>query len=138
MATPGSSRTILVAEDNPFIREMLTHQLRMLGYRSLVVEDGVEALGAWREGDFALLLTDLQMPGLDGYALARLIRGDPSRVALPIVLLTADAEVDIERCAVASIDDFLTKPASLATLRGVLEKWLGPVATMRPATDASA
>jgi len=62
---------VLVADDHPVNRALLTRQLAILGLESEVVEDGEEALRAWQGQDFALLLTDCHMPVMDGYALTR-------------------------------------------------------------------
>jgi CheY-like chemotaxis protein len=126
-------RPILVAEDNAISRELLMHQLRMLGRDAVAVADGEAAIRAWREGDFALLVTDLEMPGLNGYELASLIRSGATRPDAPIVLLTAGDAAEDEPCAAAAVNDILTKPAGLAALRAVLEKWLGPALPVVPA-----
>ena len=127
MESAAGHRTILLAEDNAIVRDMLMHQLRLLGREAVAVEDGIAALDAWRGGAFSLLLTDVQMPRLDGYGLAVAVRGEETHGAIPIVVLTAsDSAVETDRCAAAGVDDVLTKPASLATLRRVLDKWLGP------------
>ena len=123
----ASSRTILVAEDNMISRELLLHQLAVLGRPAVAAADGNAAIRAWREGDFALLLTDVEMPGLSGYELARLIRSGSARVDAPIILLTAGGTTSRSQHGDSTvIDDVLIKPASIATLRAVLEQWLGP------------
>jgi two-component system, sensor histidine kinase and response regulator len=122
------NRTILVAEDNEVSRQLLMHQLAVLGRPVIAVADGHEAIRAWRSGDFALLLTDLEMPGLNGYEVARLIRSGTTRVEAPIILLTAGKGSPRDQHGDETvIDDVLIKPASLATLRVILEQWLGPV-----------
>jgi len=126
-------RTILVAEDNEISRDLLVHQLRMLRREAVAVEDGSQAIRAWREGDFSLLMTDLEMPGLNGYELACLIRSESVRADAPIILVTAGAgAADSPHHAAAAISDILSKPASLAALRGMLERWLGPAAPAEP------
>jgi len=122
------NRTILVAEDNEVSRQLLMHQLAALGRPAIAVADGHEAIRAWRSGDFALLLTDLEMPGLSGYEVARLIRSGTTRVEAPIILLTAGkGSARDQHGDETVIDHVLIKPASLATLRVILEQWLGPV-----------
>jgi two-component system sensor histidine kinase/response regulator len=123
-------RAVLVAEDNAISREILLHQLEMLGCEAVGAEDGATAVRAWRGGEFALLLTDLQMPGLDGYELAALIRSEESAQRMPIVALTANvADAEANRCVTVGMNDYLTKPASLATLRRVVDRWIGSAAT---------
>lgn len=122
---------VLVAEDNAISREMLLHQLELLGCEAVAAEDGAAAARAWRDGQFALLLTDLQMPGLDGYQLATLIRSEESAERMPIVALTANAaDAEADRCVAVGMNDYLTKPASLATLRRVVDRWIGSAATI--------
>ncbi|HEY4956514.1 MAG TPA: response regulator [Caldimonas sp.] len=129
---------ILVAEDNPISRDLLMYQLQVLGRDAIAVRDGSEAIAAWRSGDFGLLLTDHEMPGMSGCELACLVRGGSWRPDAPIVLLTAGAATGDSMHAGALIDEVLIKPASMATLREVLEKWLGPVRAAEPAPRAAA
>lgn len=123
---------ILVAEDNAISRELLMHQLKTLGRDAVAVSDGGEAITAWRDGDFGLLLTDHEMPGMSGCELACLVRGGMWRPDAPIVLLTAGTANGNSMHAGALIDEVLIKPASLATLREVLDKWLGAVRPAEP------
>jgi two-component system capsular synthesis sensor histidine kinase RcsC len=132
--TPDPARpSILVAEDNEISRELLRLQLDRLGCDVVVARDGAEAAAAWRAGSFAMLFTDLQMPALDGYGLARLIRAEEGAVALPIVALTADAAgAEIELCGAAGMNECVVKPVSLTVLRGVLDRWCGTGAFAAP------
>jgi PAS domain S-box-containing protein len=117
---------ILVAEDNDINQRVIMRQLASLGFAADVADDGRKALGRWQSGDYALLLTDLHMPEMDGYELAAAIREierDDRR--LPIIALTANALYgEAERCLAAGMDDYLSKPARLEELRAMLEKWL--------------
>ncbi|MEI8394827.1 MAG: response regulator [Rhodospirillaceae bacterium] len=116
---------ILVAEDHPVNREVIKRQLALLGYRAELAEDGIAALEAWRTGRFALILTDCQMPEMDGYELARAIRleeqGSGRRV--PIIAVTASAMAeDIQRCLSAGMDVCVTKPIEVITLKREIER----------------
>jgi CheY-like chemotaxis protein/HPt (histidine-containing phosphotransfer) domain-containing protein len=97
-----------------------------LGYVADLADDGREALARWHQGNYALLLTDLQMPNMDGFELAAAIRRSESDAQhLPIVVLTANAlKLAERRCKVAGMDDYLTKPVLLDQLQAMLEKWL--------------
>ncbi len=119
-------RRILVAEDNEINQLVIQHQLQLLGYAADVADNGREALRRWEGGDYALLLTDLHMPELDGYELTAAIRqGDAGRPRIPIVALTANALKDeLERCRAAGMDDYLSKPVAVADLGAMLERWL--------------
>jgi len=129
---------ILVAEDQDINRRITTLQLRELGFVADCVENGREAVRAVRDGGYDLVLMDVQMPELDGYAAARAIReaelGTGER--LTIVALTASAlERDRQACLAAGMDDYLAKPIQLESLRAVLERWLS--APLENATCAS-
>ena len=119
-------RLILVAEDDEINQKVILQQLALLGYAAEIASDGMEALRLWREGGYALLLTDLHMPNMDGYALAEAIRREEAgRRHLPILALTANAQRGEARRARASgVDEYLTKPVRLHLLGSVLEKRL--------------
>ena len=125
-------RLVLVAEDNPINRKVIRRQLALLGLASEVVDDGLQALERWRSGRYALLLTDLHMPGLDGYELTARIRAEePVGQRLPVVALTATALYgEAERCRAAGMDDYLSKPVTRERLATTMERWL-PVVTAR-------
>ena len=119
-------RLILVAEDNETNRKVVLRQLALLGFAADVVNDGRQALECWQSGDYALLLTDLHMPELDGYELTAAIRAKKEGTRhVPIVALTATAlQGEAERCRAVGMDDYLSKPVQLAQLKAMLEKWL--------------
>ena len=117
---------ILVAEDDGTNQKVLLRQLNLLGYSAELASDGREALELWRRGSYAMLLTDLHMPVLDGYGLAAAIRREePAQGHFPIVALTANAlRGEANRALAAGMDDYLTKPLQLPALREAVEKWL--------------
>ncbi len=135
------SHLILVAEDDPTNQKVVKRQLQTLGFACEVASDGLAALALWRTGRFDILLSDLHMPELDGYELARQIRKeehDCDSVRTPILALTANAlageEVHARACG---IDDYLTKPISLKALHRALTHWLPDVGRITPEPDAS-
>jgi PAS domain S-box-containing protein len=119
-------RLILVAEDNETNQKVILEQLAVLGHTADVADDGLEAMERWQSGVYALLLTDVHMPKMDGYDLCRAIRSKEAGTRrIPIVALTANTlEDDVKRCRVAGMDDYLRKPARLTDLKAMLEKWL--------------
>jgi signal transduction histidine kinase/CheY-like chemotaxis protein/HPt (histidine-containing phosphotransfer) domain-containing protein len=119
-------KLLLVAEDNEINQRVISEQLNLLGYAVDVAANGREALAKWRTGEHALLFADLHMPEMDGYALALEIRlAEAGRAHVPIIALTANAlQGEAERCRSVGMDDYLTKPASLAALVATLERWL--------------
>ena len=117
---------ILVAEDNETNQAVIQYQLSELGYQADIASNGMEALKAWRSGDYALLLTDLQMPEVDGYELARRVREqETSGRRIPIVALSANTLMDeAENCINVGMDAYLSKPVALSELEATLGQWL--------------
>lgn len=119
---------ILAVDDHPTNRNLLARQLKLLGLCTETAEDGKAALSMWREGRFALVITDCHMPEMDGYALSRAIRKIESDERLPhtpIIAWTANALAnETTRCTAAGMDELLVKPANLRQLRAVLAKCL--------------
>ncbi len=128
-------RLILVAEDNAMNQKVIIQQFALLGLTADVTGDGLHALYRWQSGDYALILTDLHMPGMDGYQLCAAIRAQEAEAVskaepvprIPIIALTANAfKSEAETCRQVGMDDFLRKPVPLAELEAMLEKWLPP------------
>jgi len=119
-------RLILVAEDNETNQKVILQQLGLFGYTADVAGDGRVALERWQSGDYALLLSDLHMPNMDGYQLTAAIRAaETGNAHAPIIALSANAlKGEAEHCRAAGMDDYLSKPAQLADLKAMLEKWL--------------
>jgi two-component system, sensor histidine kinase and response regulator len=119
-------RLILVAEDNEINQKVIREQLGLLGYAADIAKTGREALKRSQNGEYALLLTDLHMPEMDGYDLTLQIRlAEAGRGHMPIIALTANAlKGERERCLAIGMDDYLSKPAPLPALAAALEKWL--------------
>ena len=119
-------RLILVAEDNETNQKVILRQLALSGFAADVADNGRLALERWKSGDYALLLSDLHMPEMDGYQLAAAIRAaEWGGRHIPIVALTANAlKSEAERCREAGMDDYLSKPVRLVDLQATLEKWL--------------
>jgi CheY-like chemotaxis protein len=118
---------VLVAEDNVVNQRLVLYLLEKQGHQVRIASSGREALGAWEEAPFDLLLLDIQMPDLEGYEIARTIRNRERQQGghLPIIALTAHAmKGDRERCLEAGMDDYLTKPIQSAELHAVLKRVL--------------
>jgi len=123
---------ILLAEDNITNQQVIGRQLNKLGYTCEMADDGKLALAAWREKDYALLLTDCHMPNMDGFELTAEVRAaeEADRATsqhrrAPIIAVTANAlEGEAERCIAAGMDDYLSKPLAMADLKATLRKWM--------------
>ena len=122
---------VLVAEDHPVNRQYLAALLESMGHTAHFTSDGQEAVDAVRSQRFDVVLMDLHMPVLDGVGATRAIRAlpDPAVSTVPIVALTADAFAETrERCLVAGMNDFLTKPVSPQKLATSLRRLFGATA----------
>ncbi|MEI7457065.1 MAG: response regulator [Nitrosomonadales bacterium] len=117
---------ILLAEDNETNREVMQEQLRLLGYTCEMAEDGAQALQMWRTGRYALLLTDCNMPNMDGFELTAQIRqAELPGTHLPIIAVTANAmQGEAQRCLEQGMDAYLSKPLRLNELGQMLAKWM--------------
>ncbi len=125
-----------LVDDHPINRYVLSRQLSLLGYTSVSAEDGEQALAMTHQYKLALLITDCQMPRMDGYQLAQAIRAEEAeagRAPLPILACTAAAlQGEAEKCQAAGMSDYMTKPLQVPVLAAMLKKW-GP-----PPPDTSA
>lgn len=131
---------ILLAEDNLTNQRVIERQLKNLGYTCEIADDGKLALAAWREGDYALLLTDCHMPNMDGFELTGSVRADEqgSGIRKPIIAVTANAlEGEAQRCIAAGMDDYLSKPLAMADLKAKLTKWMPAPSQPKPAPAAT-
>jgi len=126
---------ILVAEDDKINRKVIVQQLSVLGFAAELAHNGTEALQLWRTGRYALLLTDVHMPEMDGYALTEAIRREErGGRRMPILALTANAlRGEANRARAVGMDDYLTKPVQLHVLKATLDKWLPKAKTPAPA-----
>ncbi len=112
---------ILVAEDNPINSAIIKEQLEALGCSVVTAVNGEQALVQWRPGQFDLVLTDVNMPVMNGYELAQALRQQDTDV--PIIGVTANAlREEGEHCAAVGMNAWMVKPLSLPTLREQLLK----------------
>ncbi len=123
---------VLLAEDHPVNRTVIVQQLELVGFHVDVAEDGEEAFERFVSGRYGLVLTDLNMPRMDGYELALAIRRHErrqGRAPTPVIALSANVmQGEPERTREVGMDDFLAKPTTIAFLAGKLRHWLPDVA----------
>ncbi|MEA3154675.1 MAG: two-component system, sensor histidine kinase and response regulator [Betaproteobacteria bacterium] len=121
-------KKLLLAEDNPVNQEVALGILQIEDYQVKVAKNGVEAVAAFSESTFDLILMDCHMPEMDGFEATRKIREMEKQSNLrriPIVALTANAmQQDRDECLNAGMDDHLSKPYSRLQMRETLERWL--------------
>ncbi len=114
---------VLVAEDNLVNQKVIQHILNKLGYRSTIVENGLEALKSLDETSFDIILMDMQMPEMDGLDATQEIRKLPKEQPVIIALTANTMQGDMEKCLQAGMNDYLRKPVKLEELMAMLEKW---------------
>lgn len=122
-----SAEVVLVVEDDRAVREVLSATLIRAGYRVLTAEEGAEALVRLQDSRVDLVLSDVNMPVLDGYGLYDRVRSRPDWLTLPFVFLTALGEpARIRSAKELGVDDYLVKPVStedlLVTIRALLRR----------------
>ncbi|MBO3277688.1 ATP-binding protein [Pseudomonas schmalbachii] len=111
---------VLAVEDNPINQLILRDQLEELDCSVVLASNGLEALRLWQDGAFDVVLTDVNMPGMNGYQLARALRERGCRV--PLIGTTANAmREEIERCLASGMNTCLVKPLDLHSLYGCLK-----------------
>ncbi len=119
-------RRILVVEDDIAIRNNIMALLRLEGYEADAAGDGQEALDYLRSHVYALVISDVMMPRMDGYALLRQLRSQPATAQLPVILLTALADKQDQRQGMnLGADDYLPKPFQREDLLNAIETRLG-------------
>jgi len=115
---------ILLAEDNPVNQQVAATMLRKRGHEVDVVADGAAAVAAVRGTVYDVVLMDIQMPEMDGFAATEAIRALPERAGLPIIALTAHAlSGERDRCLSHGMTGYLTKPFRSHELFGLVEGW---------------
>jgi two-component system sensor histidine kinase/response regulator len=135
---------VLVVEDNGFNQEVIRAILERAGLTVDVADEGRRALDMAAQQRYDLVLSDLHMPGMDGFATARGLRAMAGYAEVPIVALTANAFSETrDACLAAGMNDYVAKPVSPAQLYAVLLRWLpgaaqGPQVDMEPAQSVPA
>jgi PAS domain S-box-containing protein len=141
-AARGAGPLVLAVDDHPTNRALLARQIAALGLRVQTAVDGLEALALWQAGGYALIVTDCNMPQMDGYAFSRAVReieAKEGRPRTPIIAWTANVLPGAAAlCRAAGMDDILTKPAELTVLKATLSKWLPSAATATAGPDDAA
>lgn len=141
-AAPGAGPLVLAVDDHPINRVLLARQIAALGLRVQTAVDGREALARWQAGGIALVVTDCNMPQMDGYAFSRAIReieAKEGRPRTPVIAWTANVFPGAAApCHAAGMDDVMTKPAELAMLKQILAKWLPPATPATAGPDDAA
>ena len=118
-------KKILIVEDNTELMELLRSYLRMAGFSTSTASNGVEALKKVRSGDPDLILLDLVLSELDGFAVCERLRRDPATARKPVIMLTGLSSEFTRYAGLESgANEYVTKPANPEQLLSRIEYWL--------------
>jgi two-component system cell cycle response regulator DivK len=121
----GARRTIMVVDDNEDLREMLRFMVERLGYTVVEAENGREAIEIASRRCPDLILMDLCMPVMDGFAATRLLREIEDMCHIPIIAISANRrEQSQDEALAAGCNEYLTKPVNFHQLNSLLSTWL--------------
>ncbi|QIK39269.1 chemotaxis protein CheY [Caldichromatium japonicum] len=115
---------ILVVDDFSTMRRIIKNLLRELGFNNVSeADDGSTALPMLKSGGFDFLITDWNMPNMEGIALLKAVRADPMLKSLPVLMVTAEAKRDqIIEAAQAGVNGYIVKPFTAETLKEKIDK----------------
>ncbi|HSM56015.1 MAG TPA: response regulator [Candidatus Sulfomarinibacteraceae bacterium] len=120
------AKTVLCIEDNKTNMLLVSRIVEAEGYELLRAEDGPAALELLKTEDPDIILLDVNIPGIHGLDLARMIKDDERLAEIPLIATTANVLVgDKERCLEAGCDEYLPKPLDIRRLRQVMREHLG-------------
>ncbi len=122
----GKVRKVLIVEDDAVSRMVTERIVRGKGWKAEVVKNGEEAVAAVEQKNFDIIIMDVQMPVMDGYAATRIIREREklTNLHIPIIAMTAYAlKGDKEKCLAVGMDDYLSKPLNIYEFYEMVERW---------------
>lgn len=116
---------VLIIEDNPANMLLMVYLLKAFGHEPLEASSGLPGLELAQRTTPQLILCDLQLPGLDGYEIARRFKSDPALKSVPLIAVTAYAMVgDREKALLSGFDGYIAKPINPETFVGEVENFL--------------
>ena len=125
---------VLIIEDNPANLKLITLLLMNAGHSVLCATDAEAGLLMARTAQPALILMDIQLPGMDGLAATAILKSDPVTAGIPVIALTAMAmKADREKSHSAGCDGYIAKPLRYRELYDAIDRLLAPVAATGPA-----
>jgi two-component system chemotaxis response regulator CheY len=119
----------LVVDDMSSMRALVKASLRQFGVNDVVeCSDGAQALETLKRFPIHLVISDLNMPKMDGLALLRAVRAEPALAKMPFILLTSRGEIELVKEAIAlGVSNYITKPFAFGALQKKIEAVLGPL-----------
>jgi DNA-binding response OmpR family regulator len=117
---------VLIVDDDPVIRRLLSLNFEMEGYEVLTASDGLQGLTMARDRRPNAVVLDVMMPKMDGIEVTKALKGDPDTSEIPVLLLSAKAQIsDVEAGMAAGADDYVTKPFEPLDLLRRVAGWVG-------------
>ncbi len=125
-AAPSKSKMILVVDDSPTVRKLISGKLEKTGHEAVCAVDGMDALAKINEVVPDLILLDITMPRMDGYQVCKLIRGNEATKDVPVVMISGkDGFFDKVRGKMAGTSNYITKPFGPETLMKAVNEYIG-------------
>lgn len=129
VAEPAERFQILLVEDEPVIRELISSMLSDDTVDVVCAADGIEGLKLAKSRPFQLILMDVVLPQLDGVSVCRILKSDPKTARVPLYMLTAKAKkADVESATQAGADGYIHKPFKGTELMSLVERLRGAAA----------
>jgi len=115
---------ILIVDDFSTMRRITKNLLRELGFNNTEeADDGLTALPMLQSGSYDFLITDWNMPGMEGLELLKIVRKDPNLKTIPVLMVTAESKRElIMEAAKSGVNGYIVKPFTAATLQEKIEK----------------
>ena len=121
------AKKILIIDDNENNRLLMSDILQYRGYEILEAEDGAKGISMAAEFKPDLILLDMQMPGIDGFAAAKILKSDPLTKDIKVIVVTSLAmKGDKEKIIALGVDDYVAKPIDTRQFPVLVEKYIGP------------
>ncbi len=120
---------VMIVDDQRAMRNLVRTSISQLGCQHVTeCADGREALAVLKERPVHLIISDLNMPEMDGLELLRAVRAEPNLMSIAFIMLTSRGEVDLVKQAIAlGVNNYLMKPFTMAALRSKIEAVFGPL-----------
>lgn len=116
---------ILIVDDDKTTRKLLTLYLKSKGFEVVAAENGLEALEKLGTENINLIVSDMNMPYMDGIEFTKTVKNDPNFKNIPIIMLTTEADEDeVKKAYDAGVDDYLVKPTNAEQISGRIKKIL--------------